>query len=66
MKSTIEFQKEEYERLLNLLELSEGSFAEQPDDENYFNAWNFGLREEDCNFRNSASICQTLNFSQQS
>lgn len=54
MKTIKEFQKEEYELLMDTLGLKD-STPEDTNDTVYFNAWNFGLREEDCEFTISAS-----------
>ncbi len=55
MKTVIDFKKEEYEKLIETLDLVE-NMPDQTDDIDYFNAWNFGLKEEDCNFIISASL----------
>ena len=55
MKTIVDFQKEEYEKLIETLGLKE-STPEEADNTDYFNAWNFGLREEDCEFTISASL----------
>ena len=55
MKSTIDFQKEEVEKLIDSLGLKD-NVPEEIDDTDYFNAWNFGLRKEDCEFTISASL----------
>lgn len=54
MKTIMDFQKEEYELLMDTLGLKD-SDPEDTNDTVYFNAWNFGLREEDCEFTISAS-----------
>ena len=59
MKSTIEFQKEEYEKLMEVLGLSNDNYAENTEREEYFNAWGFGLQEEDCNFKIGTSLGDT-------
>ena len=46
MKSTIDFQKEEVEKLIDSLGLKD-NVPEEIDDTDYFNAWNFGLRKRD-------------------
>lgn len=56
MKPTAVFEKEEYQKLMETLGLVDYT-AEDVDDENdYFNAWNFGITEDDCNFSISSSL----------
>ena len=54
MKTSSDFQKEDYEKLLEILNLNDDS--EESDNTDYFNAWNFGLRAEDCEFTISAAL----------
>lgn len=55
MKTITDFQKEEYEKLIETLGLEDNN-PEETDDSEYFNAWSFGLKEEDCEFTISASL----------
>mgnify|MGYP000006027949 FL=1 len=57
MKSTIDFQKEEYEALMKVLGLDNGeSTDEENDTDKYFDAWNFGRTDEDSNFFATATL----------
>ena len=57
MKSTIDFQKEEYEALMKVLGLDNGeSTDEENDTDKYFDAWNFGRTDEDSNFLATATL----------
>ena len=55
MKSVEVLKKEEFEKLIETLGLNDKEF-DSGDDTDYFNAWGFGLREEDCDFTISASL----------
>lgn len=54
MKTYIDFQKEEYEKLLILLGLMDNDSEMGEDD--YFNVWGFGVREEDNDFTTGSSV----------
>ena len=56
MNSLVEFQKEEYEELIKILGLSNDNLSELETSDDYFNAWNFGLQEEDCDYIITASL----------
>lgn len=55
MQSIIEFQQEEYEKLIEILGLKDNN-PKETDDTDYFNAWFFGKREEDFLYTNSSSV----------
>ena len=55
MKSVEVLKKEEFEKLIETLGLNDKE-SDSGDDTDYFNAWGFGLREEDCDFTISASL----------
>ena len=55
MEKHIELQKEEYETLLENLGLNDND-PEKTDETDYFNAWNFGIKEEDCKFIIKSSL----------
>ena len=50
MDSIVSFDKEEYEKIMQLLGLRDNQNQEQEDDTDYFNAWNFGHTEDDYQF----------------
>ena len=52
MKSTIDFQKEEYEALMKVLGLDNGESTDEEND----TAWNFGRTDEDSNFFATATL----------
>ena len=57
MKSTMDFQQEEYEALMKVLGLDkEESSDKVSDKDEYFNAWNFGRSDEDSNFLATATL----------
>lgn len=53
MKSTIDFQKEEYDALMQMLGLDND---ESDDTDKYFDAWNFGKTSDDSNFFATATL----------
>ena len=55
MRPEKDFPEEEYEKLIELLGLGDNSL-ETVDKSEFFNAWNFGLKEEDCEFILSTSL----------
>lgn len=55
MDTILTFDKEEYDKLVELLGLTDNSIGEE-DTEKYFDAWNFGQSENDCNFYTHASL----------
>lgn len=55
MQSVVEFQQEEYEKLIDILGMRDNK-PEETDDTDYFNAWFFGKREEDFLYTNSSSV----------
>lgn len=50
MDMIISFDKEEYEKIIQLLGLRDNQDQELEDDTDYFNAWNFGQTEDDYQF----------------
>ena len=55
MNTILDFQKEDYNKLIESLKLEE-DMEDKTDNTDYFNAWNFGLSEEDFEFVLSASL----------
>ena len=55
MKSITLFERDEYQKLMETLELSE-DITEEADKSVYFNAWNFGQTERDFEFLISSSV----------
>lgn len=56
MKTTAVFEKEEYEKLIETLDLQNNAPEAPEGIDNYFNAWHFGQSEEDCKY----IICSSL------
>lgn len=55
MENNLNFEKAEFEKLMELLGLSNNQ-PETYEDSDYFNAWGFGLKKEDCEFTIEASM----------
>ena len=56
MDTVLTFDREEYEKMMQLLGLQDNQPDEPADDTDYFNAWNFGQTEKDYLFVTHSSI----------
>lgn len=56
MDTVLTFDREEYEKMMELLGLQDNQPDEPADDTDYFNAWNFGQTENDYLFVTHSSI----------
>lgn len=56
MDTVLSFDREEYEKMMQLLGLQNNQPDDTADDTDYFNAWNFGQTENDYLFVTHSSI----------
>lgn len=57
MDAVLTFDREEYEKMMELLGLQDNQNDESINYDDYFNAWNFGQTEKDYIFITRASVC---------